>query len=582
LKASGRLGGSPLASAAPLAWEISEAGGAASGSLSLLGGSLTGDIRLDRDARLDLAWSGVDLERLALLSLANPVNGEASGALQFRNPRDGEPSGALRLEVTGLNPQGLQLNPVNLAVDATLAGREMTATALGSGQGFALAAEGRARADIGSGFDVRLALEEPASGDLRIDGRIDSLWGLFGPPGQVLRGAVSSRVALRGSLAAPNLSGGFDLRDGGFEHAETGLLLRDIRLEGVFDQTALTLNGLSARDRTAGALTGGGKLAWSGGLSGDLRFAMKSLRVLSGEDREAVVSGDVRLVVQGRSSRAAGDLLVEQARFSIEQPAVERIPVLPSVRRVGFEAPAARRSATDAWPPLALDFAIRAPRRVVVFGRGLDTEWGGEVRLSGTTARPLLSGTAQLARGDLNLAGRRFAFEDGAVRFEGSPASTRIDISARRRAADLDARASVSGQLSDLTFDLSSTPALPRDEVLSRVLFSRSLAQLTPLEGAQLTAALNKLAGGQAAFDPAELLRNAVGLDRIALGSGADATAVSAGKYITRDVYLEVGAGGEGGVAADVEWQPSEGVSIISSARGNGDTRMAVRWKRDY
>jgi hypothetical protein len=31
-----------------------------------------------------------------------------------------------------------------------------------------------------------------------------------------------------------------------------------------------------------------------------------------------------------------------------------------------------------------------------------------------------------------------------------------------------------------------------------------------------------------------------------------------------------------------VEWEPTDEVSIISSADGSGDTKIAVRWKKDY
>jgi len=131
-------------------------------------------------------------------------------------------------------------------------------------------------------------------------------------------------------------------------------------------------------------------------------------------------------------------------------------------------------------------------------------------------------------------------------------------------------------------FTLESTPALPQDEVLARVLFGRSIAELSGFEAAQLAAGLAQLAGGQAGFDPIGLVRQATGLDRISFGAEDGVTTVSAGKYIADDVYLQVGTGGSGGVAAEVEWEPTNGLSIISSADGNGDTKISVRWKKDY
>ena len=231
---------------------------------------------------------------------------------------------------------------------------------------------------------------------------------------------------------------------------------------------------------------------------------------------------------------------------------------------------------------MQLDLRVSAPRRIVVFGRGLDTEWAANVRVTGPVSDPSLYGTATLVRGDLDLAGRRFQFDTGTITLDGPIRLARIDISAARSTADITARVRISGTPVEPKFVLESTPALPQDEVLARILFGRSVTELSAFEGAQLAAGLAQLAGGQAGFDPVGLVRQATGLDRVAFGAEGGIATVSAGKYIAEDVYVQVGAGGTGGVGAEVEWEPTDEVSIISSADGSGDTKIAVRWKNDY
>ena len=77
-------------------------------------------------------------------------------------------------------------------------------------------------------------------------------------------------------------------------------------------------------------------------------------------------------------------------------------------------------------------------------------------------------------------------------------------------------------------------------------------------------------------------MRKATGLDRVTFGAENGIASVSAGKYIAEDVYVQVGAGGTGGVGAAVEWEPTDGLSITSSASETGDTKLSVRWKKDY
>jgi translocation and assembly module TamB len=57
---------------------------------------------------------------------------------------------------------------------------------------------------------------------------------------------------------------------------------------------------------------------------------------------------------------------------------------------------------------------------------------------------------------------------------------------------------------------------------------------------------------------------------------------VSGGKYLTDTVYLELTGGGREGPSAQVEWRVRKSLSIISQIAGQGDSRLAVRWRRDY
>jgi translocation and assembly module TamB len=58
---------------------------------------------------------------------------------------------------------------------------------------------------------------------------------------------------------------------------------------------------------------------------------------------------------------------------------------------------------------------------------------------------------------------------------------------------------------------------------------------------------------------------------------------VSGGKYLTDTVYLELTGGGREGPTAQVEWRVRKSLSIISQIAGQqGDSRLAVRWRRDY
>jgi translocation and assembly module TamB len=86
-------------------------------------------------------------------------------------------------------------------------------------------------------------------------------------------------------------------------------------------------------------------------------------------------------------------------------------------------------------------------------------------------------------------------------------------------------------------------------------------------------------------------LRQFAGLDRLALGgTQATGTTISGGKYVTKDIYLELTGGGRNGSAAQVEWRIRPNLSLVSrygaalDTRYTGDTdaSLSIRFRKDF
>jgi translocation and assembly module TamB len=185
--------------------------------------------------------------------------------------------------------------------------------------------------------------------------------------------------------------------------------------------------------------------------------------------------------------------------------------------------------------------------------------------------------------GDYDFAGKRFQVDDGSVVHLASTAEAiRLDLTATREDPSLTAVIKIAGTAAAPTLTLSSTPALPKDEVLAQVLFGASAAQLSGVEAAQLASAVASLAG-KGGFDVIGGLRSFAHLDRLAIESGATAGfSVAGGKYLTDNVYLELSGGGKYGQGGQVEWRVRKHLSIASRVTSQGDQALSVRWRKDY
>ena len=331
-----------------------------------------------------------------------------------------------------------------------------------------------------------------------------------------------------------------------------------------------------------------------------LTLNVKGFQLLDNDAAKAIASGAVT-VTRGADGKAelAGALTIDHADISAESarapPGVIGMDVVEINRPGGPQA--AQTTSLAQAPTVGLDIQLSAPGRIFVKGFGLNAEMSLAAHVGGTVAAPLLTGTAHVVRGDYDLAGKRFEIDDrGVVYLASALDQVRLDLNARLDDPTITAIIQIQGTAAKPRVTLTSVPVLPSDEVLSEVLFGRSAAQLSPVEAAQLAAAVTSLATG-GGFDVMGGLRNFAKLDRLALGGGDTPGAVnpngasryvetgvtvSGGKYIGNRVYLELTGGGRLGPSAQVEVKATRTLSVISQLGGEQGAKLAVRWRVDY
>ncbi|RZI38073.1 hypothetical protein EGT07_36060, partial [Herbaspirillum sp. HC18] len=131
-------------------------------------------------------------------------------------------------------------------------------------------------------------------------------------------------------------------------------------------------------------------------------------------------------------------------------------------------------------------------------------------------------GTMEIVRGTYSFASRRFDISRGTIRFQGSALTNpSVDIQANTTADGITAILTVSGTAQQPQIAFSSTPALPQEEVLSRLFFGTNVTNLSATEAIQLAAALQSLSGTGGGLNPLGQLKSATGIDRLRI-LGAD------------------------------------------------------------
>lgn len=433
-------------------------------------------------------------------------------------------------------------------------------------------------------FRIAIARQRPLKGRFAAEGEVRPLWELAVGGDRALSGQVRTEGVLSGTLARPKASGTLAVDRGRFDDGPTGLSLREVVMRAAFTEAGVDVTEARGTDGHGGQVSGQGRISAREGVS-SFRLDLKGFRLIDNETATASATGQATIArTPDGKVKLAGDLAIDRADVAAEPPVPSGV-VAMDVREVNRpdDLPAALPHVATAGDGWQLDVRLRAPRRVFLKGRGLDMELSLDAHVGGTSSSPQLSGVARVVRGDYEFAGKRFEFDDRSVVYLGARAANiRLQLDAVREDPTLTVTVRIRGTAERPEISLTSSPSLPNDEILAKVLFERSASQLSPVEAAQLASALSSLAGG-GGLDIIGNLRSFAGLDRLAFGGNdTSGVTVSGGKYLTDDVYLELTGGGREGPSAQVEWRVRKNLSILSRIAGQAGNRLAVRWRRDY
>lgn len=547
------------------------------------GNGLTAQMRLDR---LDLVIANAFVPGLE-------IGGVATGSVDITMPPGGGTPDAQAL-ITINNFTRSSISTVSTPVDITLKGvlqaNGADVRALVKRGGTAIGRMVATMRPLGAGgsWTTRLA-HAPLSGGIRYNGPAAVLFSLSGLANQHLTGPIAVAADFSGQLSAPRVNGLVRADNLTYENETYGTRLTNMAVQGRFTNDRFELTNLSARAGD-GSLKAQGSvgLAADSGFPIDVTATFDHAQLARGESLAATTTGTLKVHHDKSGGTITGDLSIPEARYQIVRQGSAEVPALEGVRRKG--QPLQTEAEKEAAAPIGLfrlNIRVHADNQLFVSGMGLDSEWGADLRVRGTSAAPQVTGEAKVVRGTFSFAGKRFTLDRGIVHFEGGAISDpTLDISASTTVNDIEAVINITGTGQHPQIEFTSTPALPQDEVLSRLLFGDSPENLSAIQAVQLAAALNSLRGSGGGLNPLGKLRSATGIDRLEILGADEATgrqtAVSAGKYITNDIYVSLITDARGFTATQLEVSLSKALSVLSQAGSFGGSSVSVRYKKDY
>ncbi|MFH1803321.1 MAG: translocation/assembly module TamB domain-containing protein [Pseudomonadota bacterium] len=490
-----------------------------------------------------------------------------------------------RISDIRINAAG-NLPPLELVLNSILAnGRVESALSLGRPDLDVLTASGSLPVAFsalrGEFAPVR---DAPLTLDADIDGQIEDFWPYVPLPDHALSGRIRLDFSAQGTLEQPDWNGILRLEDGRYEHLQYGTLLAAINLDGRFDDRGLIIPSITATDGGNGTVSGKAEVR----LDDDPALAYEAELTLRNAAMarmdEVKVWTDMDMAVTGDDTRAdiTGQITLQRGEIDLNVALPASVSQLEIDNLQQGAAAEDAKDTPDAFAS-ALDVRVSIPGRLFVRGKGLESEWGGNLAISGPADDPIIVGELRALRGQLDVIGKTFVIRDSTITFSGAqPPDPLLDIAGVYSTDDLIVTAAFKGLASDPELVLTSEPSLPQDEILSRVLFGKSQGSLSAIEAVQLASAASELSGGGGGLDVVGSIRKFVGVDVLQVGGGDDGPNVRVGQYLADGVYVGTKQGttpGSSGVEVEIELTPN---IKVTSETGAADTKAGIQFKLDY
>lgn len=412
-------------------------------------------------------------------------------------------------------------------------------------------------------------------------------------------GTVQADVTVTGSGADPHLKGYVDFQNGAFAVPDAGVRFSGMTTRIELQEDRIRVPRFEILDQHGKTLTIQGDLAVHERQAGAMNVSIDAddfklfdnelgnvhlethLRV-SGEVRKPRLEGDVRadaarieldrvllLLATPYSEQALPDVVSAedtatsskgadeatraafekgrevQAEHAAEQTA-EGPKVAPKTGIFSATELNVRVTASDNFIVRGSDIRPNGPRGASV--GSVNATLGADLQLNKSVDGPVtIRGTANTVRGFYEFQGRRFTIvRDGTLQFRGSPdINPQLDIRAERLIPNtgVTARIQITGTPREPQLTLTSTPPLDEADILSLIVFNRSVNELGTGERSSLAEMAGGVASGFVASALGKSIGKALDLDQFDITTsdpetGETAGGVTIGKQVSDRAFV--------------------------------------------
>ncbi len=417
--------------------------------------------------------------------------------------------------------------------------------------------------------------------------------------GDRINGVLITDLIINGSIEQPSLKGNIQLVSGLYEIADFGTTIRDITLSAEAKGSRIVISSLTAIDGASGEhkgrINGQGYLEvkhlFSPGV--DIRLDLTDFQVAQSDSFMGKATGSLFLKGEGVRSKVTGEVLLEPAELYLEEAASSNIPTINIMnQQVSPQKQVKKDKSKENDSKLfPIELKLNAPKDFRIQGFGLESSWSGVMIVVGTVGDPQLVGAIKIESGKLDVFGKAMKIKEGSITYKETPKDDPylLITSVREVDAGTTVKLVIEGYASDPRFTFLSIPALPEEEILSRLLFGKELGKISVGQSLQLATAAAAM-NGKKGLNVMDKIRSSFGLDTLELkeqkkANSYDTTgsqALSVGKEFG-NVKVSIDQGVSTGTSkATLEAAIAPNLNVDVDVGGDQSSGIGLNWVKRY
>lgn len=359
------------------------------------------------------------------------------------------------------------------------------------------------------------------------------------PTAGVLAGFIEADLAWSGTLEHPSITGSGSLEEGSYRFPRSDLTIAPIVLKVRARGDRLIVTEATATTAEGGKATGSGSVRFRGYLpeTFDLKAVGRDFPFLLGRDVQGRCDFEAAFLGTPEHPILNGTARVLRGR--IQLPEVMKQQPLPStIRFVNGSPEHTAPPVVESAGPGRLGGLIKleSDGKLWVSNRSLLAELAGSVDIAFTPMGPTVAGRLEVVEGRYLFRGRKFDLHDSRIFFGGTTDLTpTLDIRAGYDSGDVEITVHLTGPPEKPVLGLSSSPPLPREDILSLLLFGTKSSDLSSLQRQTQDTSAAALAQQYGTIPLGGPLGDSFGLDSVEVGTST----VGFSKYVGDRLVVE-------------------------------------------